>query len=310
MLFLISSFYKSKINNSLEVENKRMSKMLEKAQAIELLSLGNSLNICLVFENFDKSGFTLWKAGNDFETTYYEFAAVVKLLPHLKFIIIPINNYDFSYSTRHERNNWRSLAYASNPRMKIMKGDFLLYVKSKLCLETGEKTEWINFLFKKRKLFSSYYDDYGQRQLQKEYNYYYSRDSLLLLSELERKAQDDIISKMEKKERNVFTINIKFINKLINEAKKSKLTVFFYSTPFYFAYYDQLDKNRIELKDSMMAALVKIPDVFYLNYSRHEDFIYDHTLYKDPNHLNFNGSVKFSKLLNKTVNECLKGEQF
>lgn len=93
--------------------------------------------------------------------------------------------------------------------------------------------------------------------------------------------------------------------KIIALCEERGFTLILVTTPFYSAYNEQYSDSFYELFYSDIEEITEEYDLLYLDYSHHEDFTHDKSLFSDTDHLNIYGGEKFTDMILSEVDALI-----
>src|SRR3970040_147439 len=98
-LFLTAEKYAPK-------SNFKIKQLLNKAESIEALAVGNSHACALDFNALGVNGYRVAQGGNDFSEAEYQIRSLVPLLPNLKTVFFNVSYFSFYEDNSSIRGNY------------------------------------------------------------------------------------------------------------------------------------------------------------------------------------------------------------
>ncbi|MFY0594217.1 hypothetical protein [Roseivirga sp.] len=97
--------------------------------------------------------------------------------------------------------------------------------------------------------------------------------------------------------------NLDLYRKILEECLEENIKVVFVSPPKYHLFNEFVDRQRLEERDAFMKEVVDNEHIFFLNYDK--AYEKNSQLFFDLNHLNNEGSMEFTKALNRDLKSIL-----
>ena len=306
IIFVISiDSYLRNINSLYQEKNITLKKNADK---IEVLILGNShANYGINPKFFNLYAFNTANLG---QSIYFDKEITIRnldLMKKLKYVLISLDYHSLYFSKqRGERNIW---SYYGNgikyPNENYFKANLspLIFGYSPLIsyslIKKDLKSRWnrkkfnnyINFdteagVDKKDTLIQGFIGFTGTEEKSFNLNWYKNRISNF----------NKLITQSNEKK-----IVLDEINQLISTLKNNNITPIFFSTPTYKDYNLILDKSIIFQNDSIIKKICKENNIEFWDYAINNNF--KKSDFFNPDHLNKKGAKKFSKLINKKLND-------
>lgn len=293
------------------LEKYRVKQLLARANEIEAISLGHSLNRALDFKELQLKGYHLWDPGSDYFEVDYQLRALAPRLPNLKVVFIPLGSSCFFVDNglirhKHER---RRRCYAVTPLLvpRPIHGDRKNLVAGMLS-DIVRPDHWKGVFetmafatVEPESRNASKVDEYGtvlRERIYKEAN----QKSL-------QKAIRYLQKAFENEEEKVYRENPKIPEKiyqtlasLVKYLRERKVRVIFYLPPFTDIFNEKVrqDQNVIAYErtaESYIQRLVENFGVEYYDFSHDSSFVHNYSYFIDPHHLNVKGAEIFSRKL-------------
>ncbi len=294
----------------------QIDQFLQQASEIELITMGNSHNLALDLNEFDQKGYQLWRgAGDFFEIKYFsehfsdEFSSV-------QTVLIPASYFAFHIKT----NTWeilkkdRRAMYTVIPSWDFIEGEFQEFVLGKIYLifplETLVREEhWemvIRSLFDKslRTANTKRAED-GQEIVAKYMACEYQDFEELVTHTKEIGIPEHREGQLYSLEThpNLPTEAYQAAVEIIQVLQARDIRVVFYTPPYFEAYTDLYDPETVAVMKGYMAQLEQEYQIEYYDFSTDPEFIHDHRLFYDDDHLNLCGARRFSAKLNQILSQ-------
>ena len=280
----VQSLYKQKISG------------LEKSKdSVEVLILGNSHATYGV----DPKQFSLYtyNLANSGQTLYFDkrlTLSFINRLPHLWFVFISVDYHSLYSSTQGARDKW--LYYASG--LKYKNKSYFLENISPFLFGYGPKLS-ISLM---RKEIKDWYKKSNNQDpdkiMYKGYLSYIGKVAVFNERTYQKRAKatsDLVLKSVEKNE------IIKDLEDFIAFLKSRNITPILFAAPTFKEYNVFLDSNVLQQNESDIYLLCKKYSIDYWDYSHDNSF--EKQAFFDCDHLNKDGAVRFSKMLNKRLND-------
>jgi hypothetical protein len=276
--------------------------IIQNQKEIELLILGNSRATLGIDSNqFDLYAYNL---ANVAQPLYYDKRIALKhldKLTNLKYVFITLDCTSLTYSRMNSREVWSY--YGNGIEYKEELSFF-----SKYCYLKGYSTSIAlkllrNDISGKYKVIKALDldDDYKLNMSIRKgfFTYKNTREEGMSAAHIFNRAGKglDQVDSKEKKE------ILNDLEDFIRVLKAKKVTPILLTMPCYESYVKALNKNIIKRAESDFKYLAEKYNLEYWNYLR---FPMERTDFHDCDHFNFNGALKFSKVLNTRLMEKAK----
>ena len=284
-LFVFYEYSLSFIPNSYNVKKKLIE---EKKDSIKMIIVGTSRAFSGIIPS--KMPYYSINIANNSQSIYYDIELLekyIKKLPNINSIVFDINFFSFEYNLDNGPEEWRALYYNNifniNPQSKNLSFIDNLFIKM-------YNPKDIIYHLSSIPIYNRYYKNKGVAL---------NIGKSLINKENTKKRYKHLLNNyMSKKEK------IKIIKKLENflkSLKNSKIKIFFVQIPVSSEMYSNIDKKLLEENNNIINDFSKIytniKSINILNDNRFFDFDF-----RDSDHLNLNGAIKFSEILSNEIN--------
>ncbi len=306
LVIILSFDVTLRMQNSLYKEKYEGAKKAK--DSIEVLVLGASLTTYGV--DPDEFDLYTYNVANLAQSLYFDKRITLSLLPdltNLKYVFISISYHSFAFSSQFNRDYW---SYYGNG----IKYDGTNYLLANLSPTIFGYTPKVSYTMLKRKVLNriKYGSDILDFEVQEGVNLsvpitkgfiafegrdttQFNHDSYAHMS----KSYHEIIDESDEKEEIIADLE-DFIR--ILQAKKIKPILIV--PPYYVEYVEYLNKPYLESNVRIIKKLVDKYNVEYWDFLHSEEF--DISDFYDMEHLNRKGAVKFSSMLNDSINKLEK----
>lgn len=288
----------------LTVDKERVSVLLTNANKAEAVVVGNSHgdDIILSYVNYDE-GYQLSRAWGDlFEIEYYLYYFVPRL-PNLKVVFIPVSYFTFSWDNASVENLTirRKNMYSTVPSWRFVEGDMVNFINgrfnelipiSTIVREDNWKGVFYHLLDRSTDTepIKANSDDCFSPQI----------EDLVHQGEQRAQQQVEIGNEISSKRPTVQQDAFEKASEIIEYLQGRGIRVIFFTPPYYEAYttaYQRINPQAIPTLYETMQKLQQLYSVEYYDFSTSPDFVGNHQLFKDSDHLNFCGAQRFSTSL-------------
>ena len=291
----MNSLYKEKLNG-----------LLENADEIEILILGNSHAARGVDPNyFTDYAFNIAHAG---QSIYFDKELTLQnleVLKKLKYVFISLDYHSLYFSSqRGERNIWsyygNGIKHTSEDYTKADISPFLFGYSPRVSFSFLRKDLLAKWKFRNHDRYLDFNTELGVNKtdvLAKGFvaltgihtsdfknNYYLERMT----------GHDNLINNSTEEE-----IVLNELDELITKLHSKGITSIFFSTPTFEDYNIILDSDIITHNNLITEKLCKKYNMEFMDYSINHDFIKDE--FFNPDHLNKKGAEKFSRILDSRL---------
>ncbi len=260
----------------------------QKLDSIQVLILGSSETVDGINpSSLSKYGFNL---ASESQSLYYDTELTLKYIdkmPKLEYVLISIAYFSLWYEIYNGIEDWRDCYY---------------YHFWHTPLNTPKIFDLRNFSY-----IALYGTDFSQVAFRK--NFKISVDDERITKAGWFKRMDSLITEnadslgeiLIQKHKQImndgnFENNIKYLNRLLNEITKRKLTPVFVSTPVFYSYSSRMDSQKIKIIKEVTDSFCNKYHCCYLDFLNNSDFKLSD--FADPAHLNFRGAEKLTRLIN------------
>jgi len=288
-VFAILIFLEINFNDTANSYSLRKEKFRELSKSIEILILGSSMEACGINPvYFNSTTYNLSFLGadlHDYKEIIYSYR---DSLPNLKLIIIPISSFTLLGSSGLGGN-------------EIIARKFYLYKYFNIYISNFSSFFGKNlFYIGTKQLISTLITHDLQKD---EYNGYQPNfgvdwNKITLLYGKKTVNRHGVNLPIDKTDY-IFTNNISILKKLILFLKEKEIMVCFITTPTHYSYYQNVEPDLLSLISSTMNNLCSQFQTKYFNYLQDKRFTDEDFFNCD--HLNNNGAVKFSKIVNDEI---------
>lgn len=249
---------------------------------------GHSHAECAFNDSLISNFKNLAESGESYFYTYIKAKQVLEHNPQLKTVFIEYANVDVALEKDKDiwsdkYINWRYPVYSA--LMDAEEHFFLLSKNPKSIIETLPKT------FKKQlsKIKNNKYN-FGESLGGYKHLEESKLDSLLKVGANLKKSHPDYFKASKE--------NLLYLHKIISICKEKKLKIYLIRSPMFLDSYYVSNEELLQniLKD-------QFADIAFLDF---KDFPLNNDEYRDLNHINYRGSIKFSKWFNTFLNEEFK----
>lgn len=281
---VFAEFFIRNIPNDYKYKSEYLTK---NATKIEILFLGNSHAYYGINPKFiSQKSFNAAHVSQSLAYDLEIFKKFEKQLINVKVIAIPISYFSLHFNIEGGKEAWREKNYCI----------YYNILKSKKPINYFEITS--NTVKTNCKIISD--------KLQKNKN-------LIKTDTLGWQIHDSIfykdIEKNAKRSAKRHTYYIKknlvqnnqILNNFITIAKQKNIKILFYTAPVTKAYFKLLKPKKLNQLNEIMTNLANNKTIFYKNWLSEPHF--ENENFYDADHLNDKGTIKFSKLINQTLNE-------
>jgi hypothetical protein len=265
--------------------------------SIEVLSLGSSNAYYGINPNeFSCAGYNL---AINAQSMYYDFEFIKKytpLMPNLKVVILPAIFYTTGTKLVGTSQDWRMYFYKQYFELpnETEDGNTTNNVKRFIDSRNFSKIAlYSDTLYAHVKNGFSGHVDY----IPESNGWYDSKDVPRLNSE-NNVATGAAVAHSASYDVKIASKNLSYWQEIIDISKKQKIQVILVRLPEDISITSKLDKNKIEHFTGLMTELALKNNIQFIDYSKDQRFYSsDYTFM--PDHLNPDGAIKFSKVLNE-----------
>ena len=292
----------------------QIDQFLQQSSEIELITMGNSHNLALDLNEFDQKGYHLWRNGGDFFEIKYLLDYLLPKFSNVRTVLIPASYFTFHIN----KSSWKILKrdrrrmYTVIPSWRFIDGEFQEFVLGKIYLifplETLVRQDhWemvIQSLFDKSlRTGNTNRAEDGQEVIAKYTACEYKEFNELVTYTKEIGISHHLEAQRDSLEShpNLPTQAYEAAVDVIEVLQERDIRVVFYTPPYFEAYTDLYDPETLAVMKGYMAQLQQEYQIEYYDFSTDPEFIHDHRLFYDDDHLNLCGARLFSAKLNKII---------
>ena len=287
-IFIIAFFLEytlQHIDNDYHYKNNYLNK---NAQKLEVLFLGNSHSYYGIDPTFiNKKSFN---ASHVSQSLAYDFEIFKKFNPkltQLKILAIPISYFSLHFNVENGKEAWREKNYCiyyNIFRSKKISNYFEL---------TSNSAKTNNTILK---------DYFKKGKDLKKCNTlgWMLHDSIFYKKDIAKNAKRSAKRHNYTVQKNLIQ-NRGILKEFIKYAKTQNFKIILYTVPVTQKYFTLLNSKKLEQNKNEMKNLTDNQTVFYFNFMNDNRFV--ETDFYDADHLNNQGAVKFSKIMNSKLNE-------
>lgn len=283
----------------------RYDNLFRQADEIEALAAGHSHCRGIDFDALGLRGYHVWEGGGDAFETDYIVRHLLPRLPNLKLVFFPASYFTYFFdnaaSDDEDRNSNRIKTYAYCPGMTWIRGDWKNYVKGKLInIIRPDRDYLFELLWEKPSPAESVF----VRPLDGAQNapgLYEPRtmEELMSLAETNRATEHQrLIRDMSRNHRHLAHDAERAVERMLKALQRRGVKVVFFTPPYFYRYTELFDPALIRQHQEITAALAEKYGFTFYDYSLDPDFIHDHRMFRDEDHLNLKyGAPEFSRRL-------------
>ena len=285
-LFALYEYSLSYVPNTYTVKKKLIE---QKKDSIKMVVVGTSYAFGGIIPS-KMTNFTV-NIANDSQSIYYDIELLkkyIKLLPNLNTIVFEINFFTFEYNLDNGPETWRALYYKNTfnigPQTKELSfsDNFLIkmYNPKDIIFHIGSIP-----------LYENYYKSNGVALSSEVLSIVNKENSVRRYNHLVNKYMLKTEKAKITKELEIFLENL----------TSTKIKVVFVQVPISSTMYSYIDKKLLFENNNILKNLCeKYPNVKSINMLN--DMRFSENDFRDPDHLNPKGAIKFSTLLNAEIN--------
>ncbi|MGB0383267.1 MAG: hypothetical protein ACPGWR_00460 [Ardenticatenaceae bacterium] len=294
----------------------QIDQFLQQSSEIELVTMGNSHNLALDLHEFDQKGYHLWRNAGDFFETKYLLEHFLPELSNVRTVLIPASYFTFHIkkSTWEILKEERQRMYTVIPSWDFIDGEFQEFLLGKIYLifpfETLVRNDhWemvIQSIFDKSlRTANTNRAENGQEIVAKYMACEYQEFDDLVTYTKEIGIPQHLEGERDSLEAhpNLPTEAYEVAIDLIQALQERDIRIVFYTPPYFEAYTDLYDPETVAVMKGYMAQLQQEYQIEYYDFSTDPDFIHDHRLFYDDDHLNLCGAKLFSAKFNQTLSQ-------
>ena len=297
---------KNMVDYQLQINN-----LLRQASEIEMVTLGSSHNVSIDFDQFNQSGYHLWRPGGDLFEVKYQLESLFPRLANIKVVLISVSYFSFHWDNgiRPEFRRWM---YAAIPSWSFIDGEFKHFVLGKMNLifpynVLVREDHWNNVfraIFNRDLRTANFERGKDGQKLRKGYVTCEYHE----LEELVAKAKDIGVPRHLARQRESLAYNknltidtYQTAVDIIQYLQAREVRVVFYTPPYFETYTELYDADTVQLMKDYMAQLQQDYQIEYYDFSTDPQFVQNYRLFMDHHHLNLCGARLFSSKLQKIL---------
>lgn len=360
----------------------RIGQLLQRAESLEVLVLGNSHTLAIDFNVLNVSAYNLAQGGNDLFEIEYQVKSLIPSLPKVHTVLCSMSYFMFNFDNgafpqgqAHfteieyqkfieqypdisailrpfkgenpygiwidiqkfsnaqkellgdayqemnrkysiDRMEIRREYYAAIPSLRFIRGDLEELLISKLSpiirkdhwkeifsaivfaqtYRNNQSTDWYTYLE---------VDEYGQGMSELFFTHK-PREELIRFTREHRVPRHLYLQALMTKHRQ--SLSDKAYDSLVSTIEflqERDIRIVFFTPPYFHTYTELFDRETIELMKHRMQLLKNRFGVEYYDDSENPNFIFDHTLFFDSDHMNKDGAKLFSQELKRKLSSQL-----
>lgn len=296
----------------------QIKKLLKNKEKINLITIGNSHHMSIDFKSLDQKGYHLWREGGDFFEMKYQLETLLPRLPNNKTVLIAVSYFSFhsDKSARENTKEERIWMYAALPSLSFIEGEFKYFILGKINqffpLHTIVRPDHWNqvfgriFIFNKSLRTTNIERGEDGQSLQYQYvgcKYYELHDLIIKTKEIGVqkyfKTQHEALANHP----HLTTDAYETVVQMIEYLQERNIRTVFYTPPYFETYTEFYDAETVKLMKSYMEQLQQDYKIEYYDFSTDPEFIHNHRLFVDDDHLNLCGARQFSAKLKEILSE-------
>ena len=290
----------------LQIDQKNLEVVLNHKNSVEAIVLGSSHGDDIDFSSMNYDGLSLARAWGDlFEVQYY-LNYLVTRLPELKVVFIPVSFFTLDWDNAYikEVSLRRSQIYETIPSWLPISGDYKNYIIGKgtklipiqtILREDNWQGVFHGLLFKGIDETNQPASDNCE---------YLDQKALAKLSRSRAEEQIEFTNEVRLERPDIRKNTLQVLREIISYLDRNKITVVFFSPPYYKEYIDYYKINSPDSITHLTETMSNLNSeflIYYFDFSLDNRFSSDFTLFKDADHLNSCGKKLFSILLYKNI---------
>ncbi len=299
----------------------QVKQLLQSSPKTEVLALGNSHTKSIDLDTLGYNGYYLWQSSQDIFEVKHKILIFIPRLADVKTVLIAISYFSFNQDNQvlPDHRDIRKNLYASDISLKdfhlsdiqILDGDFGLF--SKMILSEFIPLDKIMNADNWVLLSKSIVSETPNRQiitnenittLRKDGNVVtenYTNCKYMAAKELVKDTRTVTIPRHLQMQTQMTLRHLHLqldvynaLAQIIEYLQQRNIRVVFYTPPYSEIYTRLYDPETIKFMKASMLNLQAIYDIEYYNFSTDDEFIYDHRLFANGDHMNLCGARLFS----------------
>ena len=292
----------------LQADRQRIEGLLNQSQKMEALVVGNSHGYTIDLEALGYNGYQLARSGRDFFEVQYYLKGLIPRLPEIRTVFIPVSYFSFrrdnavSESVRIRRIH----TYIVIPYWWFIKGDFENFVIGKShpifpITSVARDDSWegvFGAIFSGTQQEREQGGDIGSGCDGRELEY------LVAHSRLRTHQHVQLTTEMAAKHPNLHLDTYETVVDTIQFLQQRDIRVIFFTPPYFETYtefYQASDPETVTTMKDNMQTLQREYSIEYYDFSVDKEFISDHQLFSDSDHLNHCAARQFSEKLRLAI---------
>lgn len=287
----------------------RYENLFRQSGEIEALAVGHSHCRAIDFDELGVRGYHVWEGGGDAFETEYIIRKLLPRLPRLKMVFYPVSYFTYYFdnasSENEDRNSNRIKTYAYCPGWTWIRGDWRNFIKGKLINVIRPERDYLFELVYKTPPPAGPVHLRLQDGAASAPGLYKWRplEELISLSETNRAAEhQNLIRDMGKNHRRLTEDARASVERTIKLLQKNDVRVVFFTPPYFYRYTELFDSELLHVHKTITAEICDKYGITHYDYSVDPDFIRDHRMFRDEDHLNLKlGAPEFSRRLRERL---------
>lgn len=293
----------------LAIDKDHVTDLLDHAQEAEAVVVGSSHGDDIDFSVIDLDGYQLSRAWGDFFEAKYYLEYLIPKLPNIKtvFLVVSFFSFDWDNAATEKLGIRREHLYNVIPSLWFIPGDIQNFIRGRgnqmfpfSAIVRADNWEGVVYGM------ISFIRGDDTKEISLEECEYLDRSKLADHAVSRSKEQIEFSNEIKNKHSAIHVDTYRTVVELVQFLQKHGIRVVFVTPPYYEEYtsaYIQGDPKAITRMQENMSRIQHDYGVEYYDFSADEEFISDHTLFKDADHLNVCGARLFSQKLNNIVLE-------
>ncbi|HEX9060640.1 MAG TPA: DUF1574 family protein, partial [Clostridia bacterium] len=215
-------------------------------------------------------------------------------LANLKLVILPVSYFSFGYDISETTENWRMNFYKKVYGIDCEGKHDIFDAKGYSYFALYGKEESLRCIFNGFKV--NYAKDYKRNGVLMESSFDI-KAGLVDISDESGKKRIEFHNSCIKPEN--YEKNISYMKEMIETLEKRKIKVVLITTPVYKTYSQNMSPKYYEDMQNIIKKITDKYGIKYFNYINDSRFVVED--FRNNDHLNPNGAVKFSKILNNEI---------
>ncbi len=302
---------------TLHSDKQAVETLLASAQQLQAVAIGNSHAQAIDFDTLAYNGYTLARSGRDFFEIKYYLDALQPKLPKVKTVFITVSYFSFQRdnAVSDESRVRRIHTYAVIPAWYPLKGDFANFVIGKThpifpVMDIAREDNWQG-VFKTGVAPDTSPNEIDLMKVgcvDQGYQYINAHAQLRAIQHIRQSAD------MAGNHPNLQADTYQTIVEVIQQLQKQNVRIVFFTPPYFYTYTQTYQANAPVAITSMEQNMQKLRQAYgveYYDFSTDSEFVNQHQLFTDSDHLNRCGARLFSVKLKQAMAgaELLSGHQ-